>query len=74
MSRPLAEGDVVLIRARVRRGYAENGMATVRIAQPGSAGGYGYVSVPISIEAIERRIADPDDDGRTVPIFVPNGL
>lgn len=65
MSKPaVASGDVVLIRARVRSVYPDRGIATVRYATPGSAGGPGFAQEVVPIGAIAQVVADecPDDD------------
>lgn len=65
MSKPaVAEGDVVLIRARVRRTYDNMGLVVVRIATPpGCEGGRpGFQQVPIAALAVESVSADTDDD------------
>lgn len=60
----IASGDVVLIRARVRAVYPEQGIITVRTVMPGS--GLGFRQEVVALEAVERKIDDPDDE-RLVP-------
>ena len=64
--RNVTAGDVVLIRARVRKVYAESGIATVRTVTAGSEGGVGFDQLVVSLKAIERVSAEPADE-RLVP-------
>jgi hypothetical protein len=60
------EGKVVLVRARLRKVYAGQGIATVRYITPGSEGGPGFKQEIIPLGAVAEVLNDPDDE-RLVP-------
>jgi hypothetical protein len=60
----LAEGDVVLVRAVVRRADPESSMICVRFALPPTDGGRCFAQTPISVDAVEGLVASVNDERR----------
>jgi len=61
MPAPIAEGEVALLLVRVRCIYRDTGMATVRIATPGSAGGPGFSQQTVPLTALTGAHPDPEN-------------
>lgn len=65
--RSIVEGDVVLIRARVRAVYPAEGLASVRIAMHETLGGPGWRQEVVPLSAIAAVEETPPDDPQLVP-------
>lgn len=58
MAAQIAEGELVLVLARVRTSYTPEGVTTVRIITTGSEGGRGFQQIVVPTDAIYCRLED----------------
>lgn len=58
MAAQVAEGELVLVLARVRKSYQADAVATVRIITAGSEGGPGYQQLVVPFDAVYCRLED----------------
>lgn len=68
MATDLAEGELVLVLARVRTAYRSEGVATLRIITPGSEGGRGYQQIIAPFDAVYCRLEDAKHDCYAPPV------
>ena len=68
----IAEGRVALLYVRVRSVYLQSGLACVRFATLGSAGGPGFEQIGVPLIALKECAIDPDNDA-VVPPFLWGG-